>query len=135
MPKRSNLWMLSMPSIIESLHPSRANRLSILNVANENLEEAEGGGPGFVSIPPSNRRILLIREKKKSHERKIDFLEEGQYLTLLGPKKVHQVKQHKYFPRRKSVKQVHTNILRGNEHRFIRKKQKDLALKLPIAAL
>ena len=64
----SNLLILSIPSIIESLLPSLANMLSILNVANEN----PGGddGPGLGSIPALISSILFIKEKMCSHIRK-----------------------------------------------------------------
>ena len=77
MPNKSNLWMLSMPSIAESLIPSRARRLSTLKVAKENFELEGGEGPGLISTPPSIRRILLMSEKKKSQERNMEFMDEG----------------------------------------------------------
>ena len=62
-----------------------------------------GGGesPGFDSIPPIMRRILFIREKKKSHDKYMDFLEEGEKVekvTLLERRNKYWVKQHVSLP-------------------------------------
>ena len=64
----SNLLMLSIPSINESLLPSLANRLSILNVANEKLGGVDG--PGLGSIPALISSILFIKEKMCNHIKK-----------------------------------------------------------------